>query len=383
MFCKECQTNIDCGAYLGPHLKAHNMSILDYAQKHGENPWDSSYDSKLKNHSKYHKPMDIDKLKLKATIFNVEFPLYTVPSEVCLPAPEHYKVPQKGLLGEAVKDVLLALKHNRSVLIHGPAGTGKDSIFHYVSAYTQRPGMCLSIKPGTDIRSWFFTREFDQNGTRWEEGPLLKALVNGYTLPNGDKVPYLIILSDFDRADRSQAEYMRLIMDSIQGRVEGPQGNIYKVLPGTCICATANSAGGGDTSGRYTSSNVIDASILDRFQRVFCFDSFIEWEEEEEILKQKFPKLVAKHPKVFQDLGPAVAIIRSAISKNELYGELSHRGICAISSYMEDWVLEGSKKNTLNLIKDAIVSWTYRLPDKETREQALTLVNPQFKTITR
>lgn len=377
MFCQVCKKEIDTN-YLGIHLGSeHKMSFKEY---HDQFPSERFISEELEKSWDKVTPVSYTDIEIKAKIAGISFPLYDVPEEHCMPAPDNYKVPVTGKLGQEVKNVLIAIKNNRSCLIHGPAGTGKDSIFHFVSAYTRRPGLVLSIKPGTDIRAWFFSKEFDHNGTRWEEGPLLKALVEGYDF-NGKKIPYMILLSDFDRADRGQAEYMRLIMDSIQGRVEGPQGRVFKVLPGTLICATANSAGGGDTTGRYASSNVMDASIIDRFQRVFCFEEFIPWIEEQDILKDKFPFLFKEKPEFISIIGKATQLLRDAIQQNEIYGELSHRGICSMCSFAEDLLVEGYSKPTTMLAEEAIRSWTNKLPDKETREQALTIVNSVVQTV--
>jgi predicted RecA/RadA family phage recombinase len=135
-------------------------------------------------------------------------------------------------------------------------------------------------------------------------------------------VPYLVLISDLDRATKNQAEALRLILDSITGRVQGPDGRVHKVLDGTKIVATANSSGSGDTSGRCISSNPIDASILDRFEVKIRFNA-MDWRDEVEILKQEFPQLTQESLMV---VGNVVAAVRAA-AKQGLQFDLSHRGV--------------------------------------------------------
>lgn len=311
-----------------------------------------------------------------------DFPLpvrQDVPEEVCLPLPEAYQVPLKGAAGEAVKHASIALIKGRSLFIHGAPGSGKDAIVHAYSAMTRTPGLIFTICPNTDISSWLYTRAFDATSTYWEEGSLLKALRDGYTTESGEVVPYIILLSDFDRADRAQAETLRLILDSIKGRVMGPDGKSIPVLPGTRIVATANSSGGGDMSGRM-SSNMIDASIMDRFQ---CKVQFV-WltvPEELEILAVKFPRLFRLLPSVRKQLADTLTAIRAAIHSGELDCDFSARALSSWCLHMEDIIdLEYGGTNA----EDRIPSKAFRvvsdgMPDDQTRLAIRRIADPHLK----
>ena len=313
---------------------------------------------------------------------NIKFPVNAdVLEEHCLPLPDEYQTPSNGELGEDVQHVAIAFKHRRSTYIWGLPGAGKDAIVHAWSALTRTPAIIRQVKPGTDIESWFFSRGFNDKGTVWEEGEVLKALRDGYTTTTGRKIPYLVLITDFDRADRDQAEHLRLITDTIQGRVDGPAGRIYKVMPGTLVVATANTAGGGDERGRMISANPLDASLLDRFERKVMFH-WMTWKDEGPIVKAKFPKLFEIFPNLDVKLRDTTKALRDAILNGDLHGEFSHRGLCNILSHAQDMVEEyAGQKMPDNIMGIAARAWLDGLPDEENRLAAKRIMDAHFKTL--
>lgn len=304
-----------------------------------------------------------------------------VPPESCLPMPEHYRIPAHGELHEDVEHATTSLYHGRSIYIWGLPGSGKDALFHAWSAMTRTPAIIRQAKPGTDIEAWFFSRGFNDTGTYWEEGNVLKALRDGYVTPQGVVVPYLLLVSDFDRADREQAEHLRLITDSIQGRVDGPAGITYRVLPGTRVVATANTAGSGDDRGRMISANPIDASLLDRFDRKFQFH-WMDWVDEEAIVRAKFPILGQRCPKIFDQVGRITVALRKAILGGDLYAEFSHRGVCSILGHAQDiLVCDPKGKVPTKLLRLAARAWLDGLPDQENRDAAIKIISPHVSML--
>jgi hypothetical protein len=239
--------------------------------------------------------------------------------------------------------------------------------------------MLFTVVQGADITSWKFTRSFDAQGTKWEEGVLLKALRDGYVTSDGRRVPYLIILSDFDRATRQQAEELRQILDSIQGRISGPMGEIYPVLPGTTIVATANSSGAGDTTGRCISANSIDASILDRFERKIKFHS-MDPRDEEPVVRAKFPLLAGRMPGSIGTMMRATFAVREGVEKEEVYCEWSHRTVCAWAGAAEDLLEILPNKVELSvLLKRAARVVLDGLPDADAREGVKRIMDPHIR----
>jgi len=374
--CKECGTKVP--DYLGDHLvEVHGMTASEYLDQHPGAPTMSKRlaDRAAKNSPRReHPPAPTD---LTVDICGVSFPVnLDVPASACLPLPEAYRFPKHGHLARDARHAAISMLFKRHGFIHGLPGTGKDAFIHAVSALARIPCLIRSIKPGVNIQSWFYSRGFDKDGTEWERGELLDALTKGYEVRDASgkvvrRIPYILLVTDFDRADRSQAEHLRLITDTTKGRVEGPRGITEDVLEGTMVWATGNSAGSGDTRGRCISSNVIDASILDRFERVYEFH-WMSWKDEEAICKEKFPLLVERCPWLFDQVGKCTTALRMAIMNQTLYAEFSHRGVCTILGHAEDLVrVNGDKPVPQDVIRGAARAWLDRLGDPVTKEAAL------------
>jgi MoxR-like ATPase len=365
--------------YLGEHVLSHGLTLAEYQTQHPDAPtiasvvWDAYKGKRIQRV----KPPAMSELKVKfgGTVqFNVNV---DVPEDECLPMPPHYKCPEHGKLKRDIGHAAVSLARGRSMYIWGLPGTGKDAFFHAYSAMTRTPGAIFQVKPGVDITSWFYTRSFDKDGTAWIEGQFLKAARDGYLTEDGRRVPYILLITDFDRADRSQGEALRLVLDSISGRIIGPEGETYKVMPGTIIATTANTSGGGDVRGRMISSNVLDASLMDRFQVKLEFHN-LDWKDESVICKAKFPVLAAKCPAVFDQIGGATTKLREAIEGEELHWEFSHRAVCNWLTHAEDIIHVLGGKVPPNILKRAARVVLDGAPDEETREGAKKIMDPHI-----
>jgi len=366
--------------YLGDHLvEVHQLSVPEYLTKYpgaetmSERLWEK-HQASIKNIKRAPPPTpDGLTIKMAGASFQVN---HDVPDSVCLPMPDHYILPEHGDLGEDVSHALISLMKGRSMYIWGMPGSGKDALFHAWSALTRTPAIIRQVKPGTDIEAWFFSRGFNEKGTYWEEGEVLKALRDGYLTSTGRVLPYLILVTDFDRADREQAEHLRLITDSIQGRVDGPAGTTYRVLQGTRIVATANTSGGGDERGRMVSANPLDASLLDRFERKFMFH-WMDWKDEEKVILVKFPRLLQRAPSIVTKMKDVTKKLREAILNGDLHAEFSHRGLCSILGHAED-IMDTSARLDKRLLKWAARCWLDGLPDDENRKAAKNIMDPKL-----
>lgn len=366
------------GRVLFTHISlAHNMSPREYEATYPNAPTVSQevweiYDTSIKGRRRrvnFDDPLTVD-------LMGVPFPVReNVPESACLPLPPFYKQASSNTkLGADLRAVAMSLRFGRSLYVYGMPGTGKDAFFHAFSAMTRTPARIFQIMPGADIQSWFFSRAFDSKGTYWEEGELLKCLRDGYTTEDGTVVPYMILITDFDRATRSQAESLRLVLDSIKGRVMAPGGEVHEVMPGTIISVTANTAGSGDVRGRMVSANPIDGSIMDRFESKVRL-RYMDWSDEEEILRAKFPNLYAAMPEAFTHVGRAVDKIRSAIESEEIYWELSHRGVENVFKHARD-ILAIEQQERPKLLQRAWRVVIDGAPDMDTREALKKMIDP-------
>lgn len=388
--CKHPGCGHDSLDYLVNHLlEVHGQSVDEYLQQF---PGAETVSQRLvdRHATEYggnkRRSLPPASTDLTITFAGIKFPVNPdVPAKACLPLPEHYQEPRHGARGKDGQHAAVALRKNRNILIWGVPGSGKDADLSALSALTRTPGLYLQIRPGTDVQAWLYQRGFNDEGTFNEPGRLFLALTQGYKTSTGRRVPYLIVLSDIDRADRSQLEYLRLILDSIKGRVDGPdpvtgQIDTHEILPGTQICATANTSGGGDARGRMVSAQIMDGSILDRFERAFQY-RWMDWRDEEPIVRAKHPILVERCPAIFGVMGRVTESLRKAIADEELYAEFSHRGLCSILGHAEDIIdcAGPNRKVPTGIIKKAARAWLDKLPDDEARQVAKALMDPHLK----
>jgi len=243
----------------------------------------------------------------------------------------------------------------------------------------------VSFKPGTDIAPWFYSRSIDSSGTGWEYGHLWNALTKGVQGRDGVYRPALILLSDVDRADSAQAEWFRVLTDSISGRIMDPSGKMVALVKGTQFVCTANSCGTGDSRGRMASANPMDASILDRLGRKMKAE-YLDWADEGKVLAGKFPLLAEKTPGIFFSptgetgmLGKATEALREAIGRGNLFAEFTHRGLCEVLSECEDIVrFKFMKKDVpANLLKLGFRAWIEGL-DEDTQLEARRAIDPHI-----
>ena len=365
--------------FLHDHLlTSHGKTVFEYSRDFPTSPVMLNGPPELKNPTRS-LPPNPDNLTVRfgSSDFHVN---HDVSPDDCLPFPEHYVVPNHGSSREDLQHVSVSLKHNRSIYIWGMPGTGKDACIHAWSAMTRTPAVIRQISPDTDVESWFFSRGVNNGSTVWEEGELLLALRDGYLTSTGRRIPYLILLSDFDRAELNQAEHIRMITDSIMGRVKGPAGRVYKVMPGTIIVATANTSGGGDERGRMLSSRPLDASLTERFQRKYQVH-WMDWKDESQVLMAKFPKVFGAYPGLEPKLLTVTKSLREMVTNGELHGEFTHRSLCDILSHVSDIMAESVTTPSFSVIGYASRVWTDGLPDEENRLLAKKVLDAHFKTL--
>lgn len=325
---------------------------------------------------------------LVSSLMGIDCPVNTsVEAEGCIGAIPFYHFPENGKLKtdmwHALVSLIASIKKTavNSIYVWGIPGTGKDALWHHLCSHLRIPSKKFSIIPNTDIQHWLFSQAFRNGETIWTEGELLKAVRDGYVDANGERHPMLILLSDFDRADRYQAETLRTIMDSDNGQIAGPEGKVYPVLPGTIIVATANSMGGGDETGRCISANVMDASLIDRFRTTVQFHP-MDWVDERIICENKFPNLHSKHPTALDLVGRVTQAIRGSIEKEEIFTEFSHRAVTKWLTHCDSILeLTGTNMQTTSLLKAGFRIIMDGQSDSATRLAIKRLADPVLGTI--
>lgn len=347
--------------------EAHDMSLEAYAEAHPNAPIVSQEALDKINTRRKRRSAPVSPADLRAMFHDFDMSInLDVEVGVCGAngvRPSHYKLPSYGAAKQIIFDICLDIESGATQLIYGAAGTGKDAFWLNYSWVTRTPCMSIQINPDVDISKVLFSHEIDaQNGTYYKMGALAKALTEGYVSPTtGRRVPYLIVLTDIDRCDPAQGEHLRLMLDSVAKRIQHPDGYTLPVLEGTRIVATANSIGNG--SARYSSAQVMDASILSRFDSKWEFTT-LDWRDESNIIKAKFPLLARlcggmKYDggeDFFSNIGNVVGSIRKAIKDNSIEMEFGHREVCGWMKHMQSRVVfyhKRGRKIPTTLVKDS------------------------------
>ena len=346
--------------------EAHNMTLEAYADAYPNSPIVSqeAVDKINARRKRRNTPVAVTDLRAMFHDFDMDINL-DVEVGVCGAngvRPAHYKLPSYGAAKNIIFDICLDIESGATQLIYGPAGTGKDAFWLNYSWVTRTPCVSIQINPDVDISKVLFSHEIDPvEGTIYKMGHLAKALTEGYLSPiSGRRVPYLIVLTDVDRCDPQQGEHLRLMLDSVSKRIQHPDGSTLPVLEGTRIVATANSIGNG--SARYSSAQVMDASILSRFDSKWEFTT-LDWKDESQIIKAKFPLLARicgsmkyGEKDFFDNIGDVVKAIRGAIKTDSIEMEFGHRELCGWMKHMQSRVVfyhKRGRKIPTTLVKDS------------------------------
>lgn len=384
--CREC--NYSSHSLLQHIPQAHNMTVQEYLAKHPKAPTITKELLKVSQKCKKRVQPVVEK-ELHINIGDLDF-VYNidVPLDVCAPMPKAYRLAKKGQAEKATKRALLGLLDGSKQLIWGVSGIGKDAFFMYWSYMTRTPFFMMQIHPETEVAKSLFSHEIDINrGTYYKEGELLKALRDGYTTPSGRVVPYIIVFTDLDRCTPQQAEHLRLVLDSENNRIQAPDGTMVSILPGTRIVATANSIGSGSMGSKYASVQLIDASILSRFDYKWQFVP-LDWADEQIIVEEKFPLLKETFANssilgksFFEHVGMIMQLIRKEIAQNDMQMECGHREVCAVLKYATT-LCEIAAKTKKDMRKDILREAFQVLlqgVDSEIRNGLTLLIEPHVK----
>ena len=345
--------------------EVHGMSVTDYVGKHpGAATVSQAVLDGVKGRKGVRRTAAPALVNLTTSLMGEVIPVnHQIGEGQCLPMPEGYAFPKKGKAKTAMLDVIECLNDGDTVFFWGPAGTGKDAVMHAYSSLTRTPATIFTFTAGTDVKRWLYSREITAAGTSWSYGALWDLLIHGVTGADGKQHPALIVFSDVDRGTADQLEEFRLMLDTTSKRLVGPTGNVHSILPGTRFAFTANSCGNGDESGRM-SSRAMDASLLDRMG-AFYEAVYMDWSDESDILRSKFPNVAEAAPMLFDELGLAVANLRKALDGShdtyEIEGDLTHRGICEILKACTRKLRRNGGTAPKGLLKQGFRVWLARL----------------------
>jgi MoxR-like ATPase len=332
--CQECQHNdIESDEYhvLTDHLQEeHHIGVREYKDRYGSDAPIASEATFEEFKEQAPKRRGSEEFKDIQMVGEFELEAEDRDPVQGFERPPSYRYPQKGEAKQSVERLARAISYGRHTYIYGHNGTGKSASVKAIGADLNMECSMYPMREGLDPKTYLgqmevvIDEETGQNKTEFKEGRLLQDL-KGRVDEQGDRHGVLICVDDIDRAPAEYHEVFRHVMDSNGGRVFVPElQQEIDVHPDTTIVATANSAGRGDNTGFYSSVQVMDESILDRFERVIEYH-FLEPDEERAILAEKFPDIEEEHASILDDIINVTEEIRKAIESEELYITFSHR----------------------------------------------------------
>ena len=218
----------------------------------------------------------------------------------------------------------LNLLDNTHTIAIGGAGGGKDVFLDAFAKAYNRPIAKFAFKEGVNPQGWISRETLKPDGKGGVEsvkviGDLTKACLG--LEKDGKKYPYVILFSDFDRAEPAQMEFLRQALQlGGDAYLTCPiDGQIYPILEGTTFYFTANSGVDGDgRRGMLTKER--DASITNRLNAVIvppATESF-----EIKVVMGEYPQLDLPMAKL---LIKSLRAVRKASLESDLGFEVSIR----------------------------------------------------------
>jgi MoxR-like ATPase len=358
--CKECGADF---LHLEKHLsRIHRLTLEDYLDRYGE---DVPYMSSDLLEALEKKSPERKGSKSFAHLIRVGDIRLTreqgEPSET-FKRPDHYSYPKQGSAASAAERFARAFKYKKHTFVYGPAGCGKSALVRALthdmnleaSHYPMRAGLDTELYLGKE--AVVIDEATNLNVTRFIEGKLLRDL-RGREGKDGIIRGVVILIDDIDRAPAQYHEVLRHVLEDNARNVFIPElGVNVEIHPDTRIIATANSAGRGDSAGYYSSVEEMDESILDRFQRAVEYH-FLEPEEEEGILQNKFPLIRDTAPHIFKEVLDVAGDIRLMIDNNDIYASFSHRRLVQWLESATELFTEDSSKDPQEVLKESAKDW--------------------------
>lgn len=185
--------------------------------------------------------------------------------------------------GSVLFSVLYAINQKVPSFLHGPAGTGKTSAVKWVCAKLGIPFFRINGRDDVEPAQLLGWLGMNSEGDVYREG----------ILPELFRSPLVLLI------DEISAYPNETLMGVFQSPLETggklylqdkPEDRIVEPNPLFRFFASDNTKGQGDSSGRYSGTNVLNNALLDRFGQYVEF-SYLTEDEEVSVLREKVPAL--------------------------------------------------------------------------------------------
>ena len=142
-----------------------------------------------------------------------------------------------------------------NIFLYGKAGTGKTSLPRWFSAKTGRQFIAITGNDDLTVDQFFGSFGAKNGSTYWQDGLLLKAV----------QQPYTVLL--IDEITRIRADILSALNGCLQDReyTIPETGQRIPFAKGVVIVACDNTNGQGDLTGQFAGAKQMDSSLLNRF----------------------------------------------------------------------------------------------------------------------
>ena len=195
------------------------------------------------------------------------------------------------LQGKYTKAIVECIRHRKDVLCYGPAGTGKTSGVKQIAAELGIPVVQYTCGEDTTLWDLFGSDELIQEGgatvTNFRQKAIAIACEEAKKIKGDEKTKCILILDELDTCTPGLISHLNQLICEHQVEFEGKLFDASNVL----IYATANTAGIGDSTGKYSGTRCINAALRDRFMPIRL--GYMTQQEECDLLESCFPELKA------------------------------------------------------------------------------------------
>lgn len=197
--------------------------------------------------------------------------------------------PRYHLQARYTKAIVECIKHRKDVLCYGPAGTGKTSGIKQIAGELGIPVVQYTCGEDTTLWDLFGSDELIQeNGvtvTHFREKAIAIACEEAKKIRGDKQTKCILILDELDTCTPGLISHLNQLICEHEVEFEGRSFDASNVM----IYATANTAGTGDSTGKYSGTRCINAALRDRFMPIRL--GYMTQAEECNLLESIFPEL--------------------------------------------------------------------------------------------
>lgn len=187
------------------------------------------------------------------------------------------------------KAIVECIKHRKDVLCYGPAGTGKTSGIKQIAGELGIPVVQYTCGEDTTLWDLFGSDELVQQNsttvTNFREKAIAVACAEARKIKGNKQTKCILILDELDTCTPGLISHLNQLICEHEIEFEGKLFDASHVM----IYATANTAGTGDSTGRYSGTRCINAALRDRFMPIHL--GYMTQAEECDLLESIFPEL--------------------------------------------------------------------------------------------